>query len=177
MINFDNLDGFVVDMRTNDDCDAILEDILSGDGVMCEIMQHAPLETKREFITNYFTTTYKQVFIKHINVLIVCEEELYPYGDIERLTETINEQADTIIQLNKTINNLRNTNEQGLQYAMTKDNEIEELKENIDNLVDEISVVKDNNAWYSQQLQGARNTIDMLTTKLDKIKEIINNER
>ena len=173
MINFENLDGYIIDMRTNDDCDAILEDILSNEPVLCEIMQHTPLDVKRDYITTYFTKNYKQVFIKTLNVLQVCEEELYSYGDIERLTETINEQADTIIQLNKTINNLRNTNEQGLQYAMSKDNEIEELKENIDELVDEMSAVKDNNEWYSQQLQGAHNTIDMLTTKLDKIKEML----
>ena len=198
MINFENLDGFVVDMRTNDECNAILEDILCGDGVMCEIMQRAPLDTKRDFITSYFITTYKQVFIKHVNVLQVCEEELYNFDDVDFLQNTIKKQDNTITELRK-------LNEEGLEYATTRDNKIEELEDfigkqavellrqedqletltkellmaqkTIDEIVDKNSTLKLANDEHSRNLSIAHNTIDMLTTKLEKIKEIINNER
>lgn len=184
MINFENLDGFIIDMRANGDCDTILEDILNEDSDLCDVMKQAPLDVKRAYITEYFTSNYEYVFAKRPHVLLVCEEELYTYDDIESCNKAIN-------TLNKTITQLRKLNEEGLQYATERDNKIEELEDfigdkaieilkledQVNHLIDSNSSLKLANDEYANKLSVAHNTICMLVDKLDKIKEIINNER
>lgn len=202
MINFENLDGFVVDVRTNGDCDTILEDILNEDSDLCDIMKQAPLDIKRAYITEYFTSNYEYVFTKRPHVLLVCEEELYTYDDIESCNKAIN-------TLNKTITELRKLNEEGLQYATSRDNKIEELEDFIGDkaieilnlekdleikhntiffMDDKINKLEDQLETLTQELLKAQQVIEhkdgLLKTfvdkhlkQLDKIKEIINDER
>ena len=181
MINFENLDGFIIDMRANGDCDTILEDILNEDSDLCDVMKQAPLDVKRAYITKYLTSNYAYVFTKRPHVLQVCEEELYTYDDIESCNKAIN-------TLNKTITELRKLNEQGLQYATSRDNKIEELEDFIGDKAIEILKLEDQLETLTQELLKAqqviehkdgllKNFVDKHLKQLDKIKEIINDER
>ena len=107
MLNFENLDGFVIDLTTTELCDEILDDILCGDKALYDFVILYPLQYKREFILDYFTDTYKYVFCKSAYVYQIVENTLYTNDEFESLRRRV---------------------VQGFQY------EIEELKENINDL-------------------------------------------
>ena len=120
ILDFENLGGFVIDLTTDELCDEILDDILCGDDKEFRKVIKYSLQGKRDYIMEYFTSTYDYVFCKSLNVYQVVEETLYTNTEFESLRKRV---------------------EQGFQYAMEKDNEIEELnytiselKENIDDL-------------------------------------------
>ena len=117
MLDFENLGGFVIDLTTKELCDEILDDILCGDKALYDFVILYPLQYKREFILDYFTDTYKYVFCKSAYVYQIVEETLCTYSDMRFKIDMLQKRV-----------------EQGFQYAMEKDNEIEELKENIDDL-------------------------------------------
>lgn len=89
MLNFKNLDGFVIDLTTTELCDEILDDILCGDSAVYASVILCPLYRKREFIIDYFTSNYNYVFLKSPNVYQVVEETLYSSDEFESLKHEI----------------------------------------------------------------------------------------
>lgn len=125
MLKFENLNGFVIDLTTDDLCDEILEDILCGDDNEYKKVINYSLQGKRDYIIDYFTSTYDYVFCRSLYVYQIIEDTLLTYKDME-FREKL----------------LRDRIEQGLQYAMSKDNKIAELNENIEELEYEIKDLK-----------------------------------
>lgn len=80
MLNFEQLNGFVIDLSTNQSCDEILEDILCGDGNEFDRVIAQPLQCKQEYILEYFTDTYSYVFCKRPYVYQIVEEDLEVYS-------------------------------------------------------------------------------------------------
>lgn len=148
MLNFENLDGFVIDLTTKELCDEILDDILCGDKALYDFVILYPLQYKREFIVDYFTDTYKYVFCKSAYVYQICECELRTDDEVELLRKKV---------------------AQGFQYAV----EIEDLKENINELEyrNEILVGRLDEAESISNELFKENTI--LKEKLQKINVIL----
>ena len=162
MLNFENLDGFVIDLTTDELCNEILEDILCGDSVVYASVILHPLQRKREFIIDYFTDTYEYVFCKSAYVYQICESELYTNDEFESLRKRV---------------------EQGFQYAMEKDNEIEELSDwkysnnvLVKMLDDEQernnSLIKEN-ITLKDTLTNVRNANTTMKEKLGKIYRVV----
>lgn len=76
MINFDYLNGFVIDLSTKDYCNDILADILCGDDVEYKKVIKYSLQRKRDYILTYFTNTYDYIFCRGLYVYQICESEL-----------------------------------------------------------------------------------------------------
>lgn len=76
MLNFENLDGFIVDLTTEEMVDENLK-FASEDEF--EFYQHISdsLEDKRYFIMQYYVNNYANVFMKAPYVLQIVEEDLY----------------------------------------------------------------------------------------------------
>lgn len=76
MLNFENLDGFVVDLTTEEMVDESLKFACEDE---FEFYQHISdsLEEKRYFIMQYYVNNYANVFMKAPNVLQIVEEELF----------------------------------------------------------------------------------------------------
>lgn len=76
MLNFNNLDGFIVDLTTEEMVDESLKFACADE---FEFYQHISdsLEDKRYFIMQYYVNNYANVFMKAPNVIQIVEEELY----------------------------------------------------------------------------------------------------
>lgn len=114
MLNFENLDGFVVDLSTEQLCNEILEDILCGDDKEFKKVIDLGIYSKREYITNYFADTYKYIFYKGNNVYQICEEELK--------TEDIKEGTaiTTITELQDGYNSIKIERKDFVEYFIEK---------------------------------------------------------
>ena len=148
MLNFENLSGFVIDLTTDKSCDEILDDLLCGDETEYNKVMKYSLQGKRDYIVEYFTTTYYYVFCKSLYVYKVVEETLHTKNEVESLRKRV---------------------EQGFQYAM----EIEDLKENINELEyrNEILIGRLDEAESISNELFKENTI--LKEKLEKITSVV----
>ena len=76
MLDFESLDGFVISVNYEFECDAILDDILCGDDNEFKKVIKYPLAEKQRYIVDYFTSTYKYVFCRRPNMYFICENKL-----------------------------------------------------------------------------------------------------
>ena len=99
MLNFENLDGFVIDLTTEEKCNEIIETICDGDA---EYLAYtgADIQTKREYIVQHYTDTYCYVFCKQPHVYQICETELeerkYFYENLSTTLTEINSKYNLI---------------------------------------------------------------------------------
>ena len=82
MLDFENLDGFVVDLTTDDLCDEWLENLLCGDENEYNKVIKYSIQGKRDYIINEITSSYDYVFCKGVNVYQIVEETLCSYDDL-----------------------------------------------------------------------------------------------
>ena len=76
MINFENLDGFVVDLSTCDKTMLELENIMHNKKDREDLFKDSGVRGVRDYILNYYLSNYDYIFIKEQNVYQICEEEL-----------------------------------------------------------------------------------------------------
>ncbi len=91
MLDFKNLDGFVIDLTNEDECNDILLHICIDE---CDYLTllNSNIYAKRDFIVKYYVDTYKYVFCKSPNIYQVCETELEERKDFyENLSTTLTE--------------------------------------------------------------------------------------
>lgn len=78
MLNFEDLDGFVVDLSTKENTLEQLQYVLHNNEDRKYITDRYNLNDIREFILEYYLFTYYNayIFVKKLNVYQVCESEL-----------------------------------------------------------------------------------------------------
>lgn len=76
MINFENLDGFVVDLSTCEKTMLELEHIMQNKKDREDLFRDSGVRGVRDYILNYHLSNYDYIFIKEQNVYQICEEEL-----------------------------------------------------------------------------------------------------
>ena len=76
MINFENLNGFVVDLTTTEQ---VLKELNNLDCNTIEVLSDCELDINgiRNFILDYYTNYYKYIFCKAVNVYQICDDELW----------------------------------------------------------------------------------------------------
>lgn len=78
MLDFEKLDGFVVDLSTKEKTLEQLQYVLHDVGDREYIIKRYDLDGIRSFILEYYINTYNDayIFVKNVNVYQVCESEL-----------------------------------------------------------------------------------------------------
>ena len=125
MLDFEKLNGFYVALSNRALVLMELENVLSDETDRADLIEENTISGLRNFIIEYYTSNYDTIICIKPNVYFIVKEDLYTDNDIEKATK-----------------HLRDRIEEGFEYAMSKDNEIEELKENINELQLEKNVLQ-----------------------------------
>jgi len=75
MLDFERLDGFVIDLTTDDLCDEIIA-YIAEDDVEYLYYTNCDLQSKRDFIIKHYTDNYSYVFCRSLYVYQICENDL-----------------------------------------------------------------------------------------------------
>lgn len=76
MLDFEKLDGFVIDLSTEELVEQELKNVLDATEDFVCWSNSPTINDKREHILEYYIDNYKYVFCKSLNVYQICESEL-----------------------------------------------------------------------------------------------------
>lgn len=78
MLDFERLDGFIIDLSTKEKTLEQLQYVLHDNEDRKYITEKYDLDGIRSFILEYYINTYSDayIFVKNVNVYQVCESEL-----------------------------------------------------------------------------------------------------
>ena len=76
MLDFESLNGFVVDFSTCEKTMLELENIMPNEKDREDLFRDSGVRGVRDYILNYYLSNYDYIFIKEQNVYQICEEEL-----------------------------------------------------------------------------------------------------
>lgn len=76
MLDFNELDGFYVDLSTHTSTLKELEKIIESEEDRNILLHDSGLEGVRHYIMNYYLSSYDKIFMKEQNFYFICESNL-----------------------------------------------------------------------------------------------------
>lgn len=78
MLNFENLDGFVVDLDNVDDIyDRLRDATIGNEELYTDIVNFYSIDDKKNWLVDHYIDTYKYVFMLKNNKIFVCTADLF----------------------------------------------------------------------------------------------------